>query len=385
MRLAFNGETALGRPYPTNPAVALDLLERDLALVASGARGAARHLMDEAPNVARAFDAERSSWTPELTMWDGVVSLAACGDAVTGLRLQGREVSASEIEALGACPYRHFLRVGLRLRPWEEPERTYALDRRDVGSIMHAVLEQLFSELKTKERLPLKQDTLDGAKRRAAKLLDAEFASITGAGGVVHPALVSALRDQVCADLEDFLEREVADADGFVADSFELPFEKLPFEFAPGRSLMFKGYMDRLDVATRPKRVRVIDYKGGKYVWQDEDQFKGGRNVQLAIYVLAAASAYPGYQVTESRYYYNTAVGRFRVKRVEGSDAAKNTLKEVLTALDDTVAKGVFAPVADDCNFCDYQAICGPHRVPRAARKKGDPRLAAFYRMRQIT
>src|SRR5207249_609578 len=106
--------------------------------------------------------------------------------AVTALRLHDREVSASEIEALGACPYRHFLRVGLRLRPWEEPERTYALDRRDVGSIMHAVLEQLFSELKTKEKLPVTQGTLDSAKRRAAKLLDAEFASVTGAGGVVH-------------------------------------------------------------------------------------------------------------------------------------------------------------------------------------------------------
>src|SRR5207249_3964569 len=112
--------------------------------------------------------------------------------------------------------------------------------------------------------------------------------------------------------------------------------------------------------------------------------FRGGRNVQLAIYVLAAASAYPGHQVMESRYYYNTAHGRFRVKRVEGSDAARKTLKEVLTALDDTLAKGVFAPVADDCNFCDYQAICGPHRVPRATRKKADPRLAAFYRMREI-
>jgi ATP-dependent helicase/DNAse subunit B len=71
------------------------------------------------------------------------VNVADCGDAVASLRLNGREVSASEVEALGACPYRHFLRVGLRLRPWEEPERTYALDRRDVGTIMHSVSVKL--------------------------------------------------------------------------------------------------------------------------------------------------------------------------------------------------------------------------------------------------
>ena len=289
-RLVSAGETSLGRPFPKNSVTAVDLLERDLALVASAEKGAARHLLDEAPNVARAFAAERASWAPELTAWDGLVDLDNCGDGVAALRLNGREVSASEIEALGTCPYRHFLRVGLRLRPWEEPERTYALDRRDVGTIMHAVLERLFSELKTKGSLPLKPETLDAAKRRALKLLDEEFASFMEAGRIVHPALVSTIRDQMRADLDDLLEREVKQADDFAPDQFELEFDKLPFAFAPNRSLMFKGYMDRVDVAARPKRVRVIDYKGGKYVWQDGEEFRGGRNVQLAIYVLAAAA-----------------------------------------------------------------------------------------------
>ena len=48
------------------------------------------------------------------------------------------------------------------------------------------------------------------------------------------------------------------------------------------------------------------------------------------------------------------------------------------------MAKGAFAPVADACDYCDYAAICGPHEEQRAARKKGDPRLAAFYKMREI-
>ena len=79
--------------------------------------------------------------------------------------------------------------------------------------------------------------------------------------------------------------------------------------------------------------------------------------------MLAAAAAYPKHEVTESRYYYVTAHGRFKTKHVDGSEAARATLKKVLTALDDTVATGAFAPVADDCGFCDYQAICGPHRA----------------------
>jgi len=148
--------------------------------------------------------------------------------------------------------------------------------------------------------------------------------------------------------------------------------------------LKFRGFMDRLDVATSPKRVRVIDYKTGKYNWAEDEEFGGGRKVQLAIYVLAAGAAYPKHEVTDSRYFYSTANARFKIKQIEGSEAARDTLKRVLTALDDTVAKGAFAPVADACDFCDFEAICGPHREQRAARKKGDPRLAAFYAMRGI-
>jgi superfamily I DNA/RNA helicase/RecB family exonuclease len=382
--VASGGETTLGRPYPKNADRAVDIFERDLALVASGQKGAARHLLDEAPNVRRARDAERASWRRTLTPWDGLVDASACADALAALCLNDREVSATEVETLATCPYRHFLRFGLRLRAWEEPERTYALDRRDVGNIMHAVLETLFSELKGRKAFPLRAGRLEPIKRRAQDLLDEEFTKLTSAGTIVHPGLVSAVRDQMKADLDDLLEREVKDAGDFVPDQFELEFSNLSFDFARGRTLRFRGYMDRVDVAQSPKRIRVTDYKSGKYIWEDEDEFKGGRNAQLAIYVLAAAAEYPKHEVTESRYYYSTSYGRFKTKRIEGSDAARATLKQILVALDDTVRAGAFAPIADDCEFCDYTDVCGPHKEMRAARKRGDPRLATFYRMREI-
>jgi RecB family exonuclease len=382
--LASGGETTLGRPYPKTADRAVDLFERDLSLVAYGEKGAARHVLDEAPNVRRSRDAERASWRRVLTPWDGLVDADACKDALNELSLVGREVSATEVEALGICPYRHFLRFGLKLWPWEEPERTYALDRRDVGNIMHNVLERLFSELKTRKAFPLLLERLEPVKLRAQELLDEEVEKLTTAGTIVHPGLVSTVRDQMEADLYDLIEREVEGAGDFVPDRFELEFSNLSFDFAKGRRLTFSGFMDRIDVAQNPKRVRVTDYKSGKYIWQDEDEFKGGRNVQLAIYALAAAAEYPQHEVTESRYYYCTASGRFKTKRIEGSDAARSTLKQILVTLDDVIRAGAFAPVADDCSFCDYVDICGPQRESRAARKRGDSRLARFYQMREI-
>jgi hypothetical protein len=60
------------------------------------------------------------------------------------------------------------------------------------------------------------------------------------------------------------------------------------------------------------------------------------------------------------------------------------TLTNVLNTLDELAAAGVFPPVADTCMFCDFQAVCGPFREARAARKSTDPRLAAFKRLREI-
>ena len=214
--LASGGETSLGRPYPKSTDRAVDLFERDLSLVAYGEKGAARHLADDAPNVRRSRDAERASWRRALTPWDGLVDADACKDALNELCLTGREVSATEVETLATCPYRHFLRFGLKLRPWEEPERTYALDRRAVGNIMHEVLEELFSELKSRKAFPLRLDRLDPVKGRAQELLDKAFAALTSAGSIVHPGLVSAVRDQLQADLHDLLEREIDDAGDFV-------------------------------------------------------------------------------------------------------------------------------------------------------------------------
>ena len=84
-------------------------------------------------------------------------------------------------------------------------------------------------------------------------------------------------------------------------------------------------------------------------------------------------------RIKGNRYFLGGAV-----RGIEGTDTARETLKHILVTLDDTVRAGVFAPIADDCEYCDYLDICGPQKEMRAARKKGDPRLAAFYRMREV-
>ncbi len=60
------------------------------------------------------------------------------------------------------------------------------------------------------------------------------------------------------------------------------------------------------------------------------------------------------------------------------------TLEQVLETLDDTARAGVFAPVADTCDFCDFAGVCGSQKEARAERKQADPRLAGFRKLRDI-
>ena len=77
LRLAEAGETSLGRPHPRDAGHAVDLLERDLALVASGERGTASHLARADTFVARSLALETAQWKADLTPFDGIVDIEA--------------------------------------------------------------------------------------------------------------------------------------------------------------------------------------------------------------------------------------------------------------------------------------------------------------------
>jgi RecB family exonuclease len=137
-------------------------------------------------------------------------------------------------------------------------------------------------------------------------------------------------------------------------------------------------------VSDDPPELRVIDYKTGSFKWKDGEQFRGGRELQLAIYNRAAQALYPDHEVKEALYYHSVAKERFKQKACPATPEVGKTLEQVLTTLDDTARAGAFAPVADSCDFCDFQGLCGSQREARAERKRADPRIAAFWALREI-
>ena len=167
--LASPGETGLGRPHPAEPDAAIDRIERDLAVVASGRAGAARHLLDGDGFVAASIALERAAWEPRLTPFDGLVDLGGDEAAIGKLAPGGRRSSATEVQSLAACPYQHLLKRGFGLRPWEEPERVFQLDALDYGSLYHAVAERLFTRLRDEGLLPVERGAAAGDRGAAPR------------------------------------------------------------------------------------------------------------------------------------------------------------------------------------------------------------------------
>jgi ATP-dependent helicase/DNAse subunit B len=300
------------------------------------------------------------------------------------LRLAGRGSSASAVESFAKCPYRHLLQRGLGLRAWEEPERAYQIEGRDFGTLYHAVAHRLFAELAERKRLPLREEALEELFGRVAALIDEELDGFAAEGGIVNPALLGPVRLRLRSDIEDMLRDEVgsANAGGFVPAAFEQEFAGVLVPLGTGGAVTFHGKIDRLDLAGG--RVRVIDYKTGKHFWRKEEQFKGGRELQLALYNRAAKALFPDRDVAEAAYYYATATGEYRRKACPATPEVDEALRTVLSTLDGLATAGVFPPVADSCQFCEFQALCGPFRESRAERKSADPRLAAFKRLRDM-
>ncbi len=386
-RLAAPGATSLGRPHPQDPTVALDRIERDLALVAGGTPGAARHLAQPDSFLVRSLAQERASWDPTLTAWDGIVDVAGSPEALVRLRLAGQRSSASAVQGFAECPYRHLLRRGLNLWAWEEPERAYQIEGKDFGTLYHAVAHRLFAELAEQGRLPFGEEDLEGLAGRVRELVDEELERFAAEGGITNAALLGPVRVRLRSDLEEMLKDQVDEAGddpAFVPAAFEREFEDLEVATSAGASVAFRGKIDRLDLSPSTGQVRVIDYKTGKYFWGREEQFKGGRELQLALYNRAAKAIFPDRDVAEAVYYYATATGEYRRKACPATPEVDAALTTVLTTLDDLAVAGVFPPVADSCRFCDFQAVCGPFRENRAQRKSGDPRLASFKRLREI-
>jgi ATP-dependent helicase/nuclease subunit B len=140
-----------------------------------------------------------------------------------------------------------------------------------------------------------------------------------------------------------------------------------------GLQFRLRGRIDRID-RLPDGTYEVVDYKTGRF-WLPggtDALFAGGRQLQHALYALAAAQLLrardPEARVSRSSYYFPTRRGRAeRLPRPGENPDTPGVLRDLF----DVLASGAFVHTAknEDCRYCEFRRACGRDPVERADAK----------------
>ena len=120
--------------------------------------------------------------------------------------------------------------------------------------------------------------------------------------------------------------------------------------------------------------LRVTDHKTGKDRTKDNLVIGGGETLQPVLYS-AAVEQMTNKAVAESRLFFCTTAGGYKVRRVSLLPPARRSGVEALEIVDRAIELGFLAasPHQRACAWCDFRPVCGPHEELRITRKQQDP------------
>lgn len=189
----------------------------------------------------------------------------------------GRQVSASSLDALGRCVYRHFGKYVLRLSDDDPPG--LAPDGRDDGRAAHEALRYVYADIVENGGLAAARRQPEQTLERARVVFDGKRAEILREVPV-HPAMIEAalagawrsVEVQLRVDLDPSKQHEPKELEYAFADENALRLKE------PGgeRELKVRGSVDRVDRA--PDLWVTLDYKSSV------QKVEPGRHFQLALY-----------------------------------------------------------------------------------------------------
>ncbi len=377
-------------PAPRDFADAVDDVEYDLAVLgpllaenreAAVPRGAGRYLMQASAPLARSLRARYSRW--DSTEWhaaDGLLKLdAAAQSALDEHRLSKRVYSPSTLQLFASCPYRFALQGIHRLRPREQGVPLERMDPLTRGALYHAVQFRLFRDLEQRNLLPVQASRLSWILQRCDETLDTverEFAD------KLAPAIPNVWRSEIedlRTDLRGSIHLALEDP-GWLPIHFEFGFG---VEGGDGRdeasvdreatvldAAHVRGSVDRIERHVERGTLRVIDFKTGKPPGRAPMYTGGGAVLQPLLYSLAIQ------QILETpvecgTLLFATQRGGYKSFECKNDERGGRELQLVLVTIDRMIENGFVpaAPQAKACDYCDYQAVCGPREPLRVARK----------------
>ena len=201
-------------------------------------------------------------------------------------------LTQTRIDTYVGCPFAYYLRYNLRLSENEKAE----FDARNIGTFIHAILENFFGELSERKNTigEIDEQTRADMVTRAAKKylseVSGEYGTPTKRTSILLDRLtrsampvVDGLCDELknCAFIPRFFELKIG------SSNEDLP-RPATFNDKDGRSIFVYGSIDRVDTfkCGDDVYVRVIDYKTGNKTFSPSD-LDDGKNLQMFLYLKA--------------------------------------------------------------------------------------------------
>jgi ATP-dependent helicase/nuclease subunit B len=198
-----------------------------------------------------------------------------------------RTWSASRLESYRTCPFFFYVGSVLDLEPREEPAE--GLDARQLGTLYHCILEEVFRAPSVSDPTDLQQ-LLEALPQVGAAMLDAAPEEL----GFRETAWWMQTRAEILENVRRSLEALSALPGDFAPYQHEAAFglrDQPRLIVRQGDdSFQLRGFIDRVDRAP-DGRVRVIDYKTAGPWAYTKKAVAEGKKLQLPLYALAARDA----------------------------------------------------------------------------------------------
>jgi ATP-dependent helicase/nuclease subunit B len=313
--------------------------------------------------------------------------------------------SPSRLELLGSCPQQYFFRHVLGVEEWGEPADPHEVEAREIGSQVHAVLQETYAALLAEHALTAAAGPPVGATaERAREHLKRAWRNRTGRSAApmrgVYPFLWDLISEQWLAALERFVRRDLERMAAAPPEALLLEHvieAALPLGTF-GAALAVHGRLDRL-ARGADDAVLVADYKtSGRIAGHASilDALKGSR-LQMALYTLLAESESAAggrrpvvrAEVLGVGPAYEEAADEERRAAVDPEKfaRARDGILETLAVLRDLAGRGFF-PLNEEsrlCHSCPFTRACRKTHAPTLERLSGAADLEAWRRLRSKT
>ena len=352
-----------------------DLDLRELSRWVAGGRPLQAHwLARSSPRMHAGLLQRRARRSGTYDRFEGRVRLAGLPSPVDRSSL-----SATTLEDYAACPRRYLLKSVLGVHPPERPEEVLEVEPRTAGTVEHRILERFVAlelDRPPGERIRPGEPWTEADHARLDEIATEVFADADATGLTGHPVLWGVDAEAIRRDVHRVLDADDAHRaqHGAVPEAVEHSFgpdtgNPVDLQLADGRTLSFKGFIDRID-RTTDGGAMVLDYKRASPRAYDElgtDPVKRGRLLQLPLYGQAARNAL-GVDEVHVGYWFVSHRGGFAQVGYRLDDERFARFRQVVEALVAGIEAGDYParPVdpldgphgASTCTWCDYQAAC---------------------------